>query len=257
MLSFTPHRRPRSAFTLIELLVVVSIITILIALLVPAIGLVKSHSQTSKCQSNMRQVVTAMIGYAGDYDDKLPSPYDGTTSTDANSWDLKLLKYVGSPIVFFCPANADAEPNEVTHNGQLVSGRRSYAVPADSLGISTVPSTAQGLRMRNSIFYVRSNGGWAHRSGSCGHGQLKASSSTILVVDQPDLPGAVNTFGMPAGACIINTDEMIGAHGTDSDNYAFADGHVATMKVADTIGTGTTGLIGTAALGGWTRAGDD
>ncbi len=62
----------RTAFTLIELLVVISIIAILAAMLLPAIGLVKQASQASVCASNQRQIVMAVLGYTSEQDGMMP-----------------------------------------------------------------------------------------------------------------------------------------------------------------------------------------
>jgi prepilin-type N-terminal cleavage/methylation domain-containing protein/prepilin-type processing-associated H-X9-DG protein len=59
-------------FTLIELLVVIAIIAILAALLLPALANAKKRAQGIGCISNMKQLQTAAILYATDFDDKIP-----------------------------------------------------------------------------------------------------------------------------------------------------------------------------------------
>lgn len=61
----------KRAFTLIELLVVISIITLLMALLLPTLQRVRKQAKALGCQSNLRQWGLAFSMYAGDYDDKL------------------------------------------------------------------------------------------------------------------------------------------------------------------------------------------
>ena len=60
--------RKNKAFTLIELLIVVSIIGLLLAVLMPALGAARSGSRALACKSNLRQLVIANIGYATESD---------------------------------------------------------------------------------------------------------------------------------------------------------------------------------------------
>ncbi|MCD4831968.1 MAG: prepilin-type N-terminal cleavage/methylation domain-containing protein [Anaerohalosphaeraceae bacterium] len=54
----------KKAFTLVELLVVISIIAILLAILMPALGAARSQGKAIVCKSNIRQLVLANTGYA-------------------------------------------------------------------------------------------------------------------------------------------------------------------------------------------------
>jgi prepilin-type N-terminal cleavage/methylation domain-containing protein/prepilin-type processing-associated H-X9-DG protein len=61
-----PHSR--RAFTLVELLVVVTVLTLLLALLMPALAGARSQARALVCRSNVHQLVLAATGYAAEND---------------------------------------------------------------------------------------------------------------------------------------------------------------------------------------------
>ena len=64
--------RAGGGFTLVELLVVISIVALLIALLLPALGLAKEIGRRAVCASNVHQMVLAIQMYAHDNKDEIP-----------------------------------------------------------------------------------------------------------------------------------------------------------------------------------------
>lgn len=103
--------RVRSAFTLIELLVVIAIIAILAAILFPVFAQAREAARTTACLNNSKQLGTAVLMYAQDYDETV-IPWEtvadnnplGTQGQIDNAWVNLIQPYVKSKQVLFCPS---------------------------------------------------------------------------------------------------------------------------------------------------------
>lgn len=65
------QQKSKNGFTLIELLVVITIITLLISILLPALSAARRAAQSLQCMSNEKQVGVGMYLYANDHDNWL------------------------------------------------------------------------------------------------------------------------------------------------------------------------------------------
>ena len=117
--------RARRGFTLIELLVVISIIALLIAILLPALGAARKSARMTQCLSNMRQWGIAQAAHAVDNGHLLPE--EGGQFDNEEAWYNQLPPYIdydkymdvfpGTPVqlsdvydtasIWFCPSKAD------------------------------------------------------------------------------------------------------------------------------------------------------
>jgi prepilin-type N-terminal cleavage/methylation domain-containing protein len=75
-------------FTLVELLVVIAILSLLIAILIPALGQVRHHARRMACAANLRQVGVAIHLYADDYDGTIPYGPEGRPVTGSNFYTV-------------------------------------------------------------------------------------------------------------------------------------------------------------------------
>ncbi|MBI4024507.1 MAG: DUF1559 domain-containing protein [Verrucomicrobia bacterium] len=98
------------AFTLIELLVVIAIISLLAAMLMPALKNAKDSARAAKCQSNLHQIGLGMIMYANENDDGIPYSADWTSSgatwrnwggSYRTTWKDLIVPYLGGPATYY------------------------------------------------------------------------------------------------------------------------------------------------------------
>ena len=87
----------RRGFTLIELLVVIAIITLLIAMLLPALQSARATAIQVRCASNLRQVFLMQQAYAGDHADRATLFYRSDAGDPAHhspvNWQQRLFPY--------------------------------------------------------------------------------------------------------------------------------------------------------------------
>jgi prepilin-type processing-associated H-X9-DG protein/prepilin-type N-terminal cleavage/methylation domain-containing protein len=99
-----------SSFTLLELLVVIAMISVLAALMTPALANARAKARQVQCSSNLRQVGLAFHMYADEHGDYYPEAWDGSLR-----WQDKLLPYLSATnatagkSVLICPS-AQVDP---------------------------------------------------------------------------------------------------------------------------------------------------
>jgi len=155
-----PSSRCHRGFTLIELLVVIAIIAILAAMLLPALGRAKLKAQSISCVSNLKQLSTAWIMYADDYNGTMVPNWLGTPlawingnlgsvhelpgATNLNALRQGLLfPYNPAVGVYQCPTALTMTPKTITQKwAKLV---RNYSLEGRMGGASAGDAARYGV----------------------------------------------------------------------------------------------------------------
>ena len=222
----------KQGFTLIELLVVIAIIAILAAILFPVFAQARAAAQKTSCINNLKQLGTAAMMYATDYDEKVipswleyqPDPGLGRT------WPNIIQPYAKNKAITLCPTRetTNQDPNNTWENG--------YGHNHDNLGWNGSVSLSAVQRPAGIILFADSAViGWQNSQAQ--YDQYKADP------DRSNGPGpAVQAsrgvyFRSPAqmerdgAAGWCDTVVPIARH-SGSCNVAYMDGHVKSIKLS-------------------------
>ena len=134
----------KSGFTLIELLVVIAIIAILAAILFPVFARARENARKSSCSSNMKQIGTAFMMYAQDWDERLIGMGMGGGLQGGTwvPWPQLADPYTKNTGIYRCPSRRDLYPGYGVSWSNLgvdyVAGHRGASLakiefPADAL----------------------------------------------------------------------------------------------------------------------------
>jgi prepilin-type N-terminal cleavage/methylation domain-containing protein/prepilin-type processing-associated H-X9-DG protein len=211
----------RRAFTLIELLVVIAIIAILAAILFPVFAKAREAARATSCRSNLKQLGTALMMYAQDFDEVYPVRMLAHSAAPLGdndlSWRTLIQPYVRSTQLLRCPSNPDSRtPSADPEFPISYSGNFTYG--ADTAPADIVTSTAQGI-------FGQPN------SPGVPMADVPYPAETIAVSEMYRLGWTSMLIDHPT---YRNT--LFAGHGGMS-NYLFADGHVKAMKPSATNAT--------------------
>ncbi len=134
------------AFTLIELLVVVAIIAVLVALLLPALAAAREQTQATLCQTNLRSMLIATVGYRNDYHDLMPRGEIRTADSGSGfywhspRWPARIAPYFAyDGRILDCPSQPGTAMN--SNPGYLEYADGEYGINPYLAGVN-VPATS-------------------------------------------------------------------------------------------------------------------
>jgi prepilin-type N-terminal cleavage/methylation domain-containing protein/prepilin-type processing-associated H-X9-DG protein len=199
----------QNGFTLVELLVVIGIISVLIAILMPALNKARAAAKAVECQSNMRQIVMALAMYRNENRDVCYPFYEWKSQY----WETPIDVLLGHP------------RDTTTYWSYVFSPLWACGVCAPSKyaklhGGSPIGAASPGYVGNLSLY-----GGWSYNVYKAAQVPLPsqtpylaeyAGSNAILIYDFTAYSDAALFFGHN--------------HRT---NIAFLDGHVASFLQGD------------------------
>lgn len=221
----------RRGFTLIELLVVIAIIAILAAILFPVFAKARAKARQASCQSNMKQIATAILMYNTDYEGYAIPNWNRNCAAPGWDWMELSQPYAKNWNLYVCPSGAfgvTAGWSPFFQQACAIPLGRSFEGRRGGYGVNSgrgCCTTDQQL-------------GWGPCSSPANlrkEDMISQPAGVILVTEIRD--GAIGCgmvcgtwhtgYWNPWGVAPVNN---VADRHNEGCNLAFADGHVKWMK---------------------------
>lgn len=230
------ERRHRAhGFTIVELLIVIGIIAVLLSILLPMAGSMRTRARAVNCADNERNIYTAMLAFANEHDGYLPNPATVNDGASGNG------KYCAWAIADSATANGGVLDFKVgtlwPYMSDEISVRLAAVIcPADA----GAPSSHSGYQyLRNFSYSFNANLGQNSPSvGSMKLIDVKLPARKILIYEE-EAPndewglGGTNSDDWPAGRHGTARATVKAGGPTNQlwmveglGNHCFFDGHV-------------------------------
>jgi prepilin-type N-terminal cleavage/methylation domain-containing protein/prepilin-type processing-associated H-X9-DG protein len=247
----------RKAFTLVEVLVVIAIISILISLMLPAVGAMREAARRATCQSRLAQVGMALQKYESGYRMLPPGttepkgPIHNVAEGIQLSWTVRVLPYLNEGALFKqidLAAGAYAEKNAAVRRIHLQAfacptqgfARQSSTPASDYAGCqneveSPIAEDNHGVLFLNSRISARDVTDGVHHTIYVGEKQSAAGdlgwmSGTRATLRNTGTPiGQTNEEQKPSSDLFVGG---FGAYHPAGVNFLFGDGQVRFVSTA-------------------------
>ena len=230
-------RNHQAGFTLVELLVVISIVTLLAAILLPALSLARGKAEEVVCLNNLKQLQICAKLYSQDNDFFLPpnrNVYYINTMGPSSGFDPNLTWCAG-----LAPFDTTTENIE---RGLLFSYNKStdiYRCPSDKSRVRTAEDKILNIRRTRSYNMSQSVNGLPYSPDSAVLPSFAketeiddpSPSKLLFFVDVHEDSILDSHFGIPPRGPMFASvqpqwwDLPAGRH-SQGGNFSFADGHV-------------------------------
>lgn len=241
-------RRPRSALTLVELLVVIAMVSVLAALLLPALGRARAGAHRLDCANRLRQWSVAFRTYAEDNDGWIAREcYEPLGEVTINNWS----QTQGRP-----RPDGTSDCDDVWYNALPVSlglrPARSYAAPPERRSFfdasllvhcpaARFPSHAVRPTYQFPLFSLAMNSQLIRSGPTIRFDVVEAEdpTRTVLFLDNL-LEGEAKVHPAQESAHLGQPGAYANRFGPrhgQGGNLAFADGHVAWFRGTEVVET--------------------
>lgn len=216
--------RQKIGFTLIELLVVISIIALLIAILLPALGQARAAGRAAVCLSNMRQMGIATAAYGVDNRQMLPGiglGHGAVSYDEQGSWFFQINGYADAGLMAACPDDQseyfDTPHPDTTRLRQISFGTNYY--------LSGSLSTYEKF---NRIDQIK-------QPSLTSHAFELAEAGEYATADHAH-PEQLTIYATNAATLLPQARDMIQAERHNAKpSWNFLDGHAESLAVEETL----------------------